>query len=65
VSGNSAAFSLGVCMTLVKYLRPSGTTIEVNDTAETRALAESAGWTAVKPSKISEAVKKVTPKKSK
>jgi hypothetical protein len=52
-------------MTLVKYLRPSGTTIEVNDTAETRALAESAGWTAVKPSKISEAVKKVTPKKSK
>lgn len=52
-------------MTLVKYLRPSGSTIEVNDTPETRALAEANGWTLAKPSKISEAVKKVTPKKSK
>lgn len=43
-------------MTLIKYLRPSGTTIEVNDTPETRALAAANGWT--EASKIPEAVKK-------
>lgn len=48
-------------MPLITYLRPSGTTIEVNDTPETRALAEANGW--IKQN--SEAVKKTTPKKSK
>lgn len=31
-------------MTTIKYIRPSGTAIEVNDTPETRALAVSLGW---------------------
>lgn len=31
-------------MTIVTYIRPSGQPIEVNDTAETRALAQSLGW---------------------
>lgn len=33
-------------MTTKTYTRPSGTTITVNDTVETRELAESQGWKA-------------------
>jgi hypothetical protein len=39
-------------MTTKIYTRPSGNDIEINDTEETRALAESYGWKA-----------KATPKK--
>ena len=36
-------------MTTVIYMRPSGSTLEVNDTPETRALAEANGWVIHKP----------------
>jgi len=31
-------------MAIVEYKRPTGTSIKVNDTPETRALAETLGW---------------------
>jgi hypothetical protein len=52
-------------MTTVTFMRPTGTTLTVNDSPDTRALAAANGWTVVgeKPEKPEKAVKKEKPAK--
>jgi len=47
----------------MKWMRPSGNTIETNDSKETIAYAESLGWKEIKKAPAKKAVKKAVKKK--
>ena len=54
----SVAPFLGVDMSTVKFKKPSGVVMEVNDTPQNRQLAEAQGWKEVKSAPKKKAVKK-------
>jgi len=50
-------------MTTITYTRPTGTTLTVNDTPETRALAAESGWVEAGAKPAPKAPKKEKPAK--